>query len=114
VKLNDIGLQIATRELQVNGKKVTVVIGRPEKFPDGQDYFCPYQILGMGDEKVSYAGGVDAVQSLQLALKKIGTDLYTSTEYRTKQLCWDGSDSGELGFPVPDSIRDLAPGLSGL
>ncbi len=109
MQLQDVGVQIATRVLQANDRKITVVIGRPEKFPEGEDYYCPYQILGFGNERVRYAGGVDAVQALQLALQKIGADLYTSQEAQSKQLAWVGGNLGDLGFPVPESIRDLAP-----
>jgi hypothetical protein len=109
MQLQDVGVQIATRDLHVGDKKITVVIGRPEKFPEGEDYYCPYQIVGIGNGRVRYGGGLDAVQALQLALKKIGADLYTSPEAQSKQLSWVGGDAGDLGFPVPDSIRDMAP-----
>lgn len=46
MQLKEVGVQIATRMLDLNGKQVTVVIGRPEKFPDGEDYYCPYQLCG--------------------------------------------------------------------
>lgn len=108
MQLKDVGIQIATRALEAGGKKVTVVIGKPERFPDAEDYYCPYQIVGIGSERVRYAGGVDAVQALQLALKMIGADLYTSPEAETKQLSWTGGDLGDLGFPVPDALQDLA------
>lgn len=110
MQLKDVGMQIATRVLDVGGKRVTVVIGKPEKFPDAEDYYCPYQIVGLGNERVRYAGGVDAVQAMLLALKMIGTDLCTSPEAQAKQLTWQGGQSpGDLGFPVPESVRDLAP-----
>lgn len=110
MQLKDVGMQIATRVLDVSGKRVTVVVGKPEKFPDAEDYYCPYQIVGLGNERVRYAGGVDAVQAMLLALKMIGTDLYTSPEAQAKQLTWQGGQSpGDLGFPVPESVRDLAP-----
>ena len=91
------------------GKTVTVLVGKPEKFPDAEDYYCPYQILGLGNERVRRAGGVDAVQALELALKMIGTDLYTSKESQSGELSWSGGKKGDLGFPVPDVLRDLAP-----
>ncbi len=59
MQLTDVGVQIATRDLQANGRTITVVIGRPEKFPEGEDYYCPYQITGIGNERVRYAGGLD-------------------------------------------------------
>jgi hypothetical protein len=94
MKLNDVGMVVASRELNLPAeKKVTVTIGKPEKLPDAEDYYCPYLIAGIGGERVRYAGGVDAVQALELAFKMIGTDLYTSQEAQAKELtkpviCW--------------------------
>ncbi len=110
MKLNNVGTVVASRELRLSpSKTVTVLIGKPEKFPDSDDYYCPYQILGLGNERVRRAGGMDAVQSLELTLKMIGTDLYTSKEYQAGELIWPGGKQGELGFPVPDILSDLAP-----
>src|SRR4030081_2369044 len=101
MKLKDVGTVIATRELSISvGTTVTVLIGKPEKFPDSEDYYCPYQILGLGNQRVRYAGGIDAVQALELALKMIGTDLYTSKEVQAGELSWPGGKKGDLGFPV--------------
>jgi hypothetical protein len=50
MQLKDVGIQIATGELQANGKKVMIVIGKPEKSSEGDDYYCPYQIVGLGNE----------------------------------------------------------------
>lgn len=111
MKLRSVGTVIATRVLVLSKrKKISVVIGKPRKFRNGMDYYCPLQITGMGDEQVKYSGGVDAVQALQLALEHIGTRLYSSEEARTGRLSWDGgSTKGDLGFPVPHVIRDLLP-----
>jgi hypothetical protein len=110
MKIENVGTIIATRKLALsNGKKVSVIIGRPKKFPDNSGYYCPYQIVGMGKEKVRYAGGVDGVQSLLLALNMIGADLYTSKEAKAGSLRWDGGEKGDLGLPVPDVLRDLVP-----
>jgi hypothetical protein len=109
--LTSIGTAIATRQFDLrDGGKVTVTIGKPERFPDSNDYYCPYQIVGSKRSHVRYAGGVDAVQALDLALKMIGADLYTSDEARNGALSWEGgSEKGDLGFPVPDVLRDLKP-----
>lgn len=111
MKLTSIGPVMARRDLTLTEKGVvSVIVGKPESFPDGNGYYCPYQILGMGDEAVRYAGGEDTVQALILTLKKIGTVLYTSSEAKAGLLSWEaGPAPGDLGFPVPDSIRDLAP-----
>jgi hypothetical protein len=111
MKLSSVGIVIATRVLTLpKGKEVTVAIGKPRKFRNGIDYYCPFQILGMGDDQVRYCGGVDAVQALQLALENIGTRLYSSKDAKTGTLSWDaGRTKGDFGFPVPNVIRDLLP-----
>ena len=44
MQLKDVGVQIAIRELQASGRKITVVIGKPEMFPDGVNFYCPYRM----------------------------------------------------------------------
>jgi len=66
-----LGEVIASRRLFVADEKartleVTVKLGKPKRFPGSADYYCPYQITGLGNERVRYAGGVDAVQALSL------------------------------------------------
>jgi hypothetical protein len=53
------------------GKIVTVLIGKPAMFLDPDDYCCPYHISGISSESFQYVGGVDVVQAIYLALKKI-------------------------------------------
>ena len=95
---------IATRDLRIRTDSglatVVVAIGQPEQLDDSSDYQCPYQIVGFGDERIRRAFGVDAIQALQLAMKMIGADLYTSAEARNGQLSWL-DQIGELGFPRP-------------
>lgn len=100
LELKSIGVLIARRELSFsNGDKVAVLIGKPEPYPDGEDFYCPYQILSIGSECVRYACGIDSAQALLLALNKINADLNCSREAETGQLSWVGS--GDLGFPNP-------------
>jgi hypothetical protein len=68
---------IAVRDLyltdtQGSKRKVQVLIGKPEPFPESEGYSCPFQIVGIGSEKVKYAAGIDAVQALQLVMVMIG------------------------------------------
>ena len=109
MKLESVGEIIATRELDLAGseEKLTVSIGIPKKFPDSSDYFCPFEIRRLRSGKVSYAGGIDGIQALLLALKKIGAELYTSEEAKSGALLWKGARKGNLGFPVPDSLSDI-------
>jgi hypothetical protein len=101
-KLDDV---IATRTLFVASDElpkteVFVRIGRPQQFPDSLDYFCPFEISGVGDDKLAYAAGVDGVQAIQEAMRLIGMELYLKINPRIDgRLRWKGDDSGVLGFP---------------
>lgn len=111
MQLTDIGQLIATRTLKLgneNSTNVVIAIGTPQKFPDEQDYYCPYQITGLADEKVNWCGGIDAIQALLLTLEQIGYSLKNSEEYKKGYLSWHGSDSGNLGFPHHDSSGMLS------
>ncbi len=106
--LEDVGDVIATRDLEISdGSTVQVVIGQPQSFPNGQDFFCPYQITGIGNEKIRHAGGVDSLQALLLALQMISAELYTSDESRAGTLTWLGRRN--FGIPVAPPIEDLVP-----
>jgi hypothetical protein len=69
--VQEIGESIAERTLVMGAEEVVVTIGKPQPFEDGEDYFCPYSIEHAGQKKVSYAGGMDAVQALQLTMKTL-------------------------------------------
>lgn len=104
MKLKSVGQVIASRRLYLIGdekNKISVLIGKPRKFPDSSDYYCPFQILGIRSEKVHFSAGVDAIQALQLAMNMIGALLYTSGEARKNRLRWEGDENGDLGFPRP-------------
>jgi len=96
MKLNNLGVIIARRRLCWPGKegnKITVLIGKPRPFAQSKrfpnrDYYCPYQILGVGDQEIRYAGGVDAVQALQLVFTAIGADLRHINKRRSSTLRW--------------------------
>jgi hypothetical protein len=102
----ELGEVVATRVLRLLGgetspdDEVVVKIGKPQPFPDGRDYFCPYQITGLGDGKVRYSGGIDAIQALHLAIVGAGSDVFALNELCGGQLRWDGDERGDLGFPT--------------
>ena len=116
MNLENVGLVIAERELTLDAdQKVQVLIGKPERSPDGVDWYCPQQIVGIRSGSVRYAMGVDPVQALVLALCMVGAELYASAEYEAGRLSWDcGAVKGDLGFPVTENIRDALPkGMTG-
>jgi hypothetical protein len=107
MKLESVGEIVAVRRLFLEGQEpssgdILVKVGKPQQFPDSTDYYCPYQITGVGDEKVRYAGGIDAVQAIELAFRAIGIDLYVGINREfDDRLRWEGDEHGDLGFPRP-------------
>jgi hypothetical protein len=98
----ELGTAIAERRLRVSdspNRAIWVRLGAPRPFPDDplSNYYCPYQITGVGDERVRYAGGVDALQALELALHLLPTELD-----RLRQGCpglgWLDAPDGDYGF----------------
>src|SRR5262249_2082757 len=99
MKIEDVGEIIAVRVLEYveRGKEksfVEVAIGKPRQFPESTDYYVPYRIKGAGIEKLWYAGGVDAVQALQLVMLGIGSDLLVISRKLPGQLQWVGDIPG--------------------
>jgi hypothetical protein len=107
---------ICERMLSVKGgREVTVRVGAPITSQGGapaagENCYCLYQIVGIGDEKVRKAWGVDSFQAIHMALIRIGSDLYASNEARAGNLIWSaGNVPGDLGFPVFERLADLVP-----
>ncbi|HEY5721274.1 MAG TPA: hypothetical protein VIT45_03040 [Allosphingosinicella sp.] len=108
----ELGEIIARRELSLSGgDPVLIEIGIPfEVKLEHSEYRCPYRITGIGSGRVRASIGIDALQALMLALQVIGSDLYSSEEYRTGRLSWFADDwSRSLGLPVFEGFRDLLP-----
>lgn len=66
---------VARRELQLDGRDVTLVVGAAQAFDaDETDVFCPVRLEESDGTEIwsSRAGGVDSVQALLLALTAAG------------------------------------------
>ena len=66
---------------------------------DFSSFYTPYQLKGVGSERIKYAGGVDAVQSLQIAMKMIGVELEVLHKPSSK-ISWECGEEGDFGFPT--------------
>ncbi len=104
--LDTVGQTIATRDLLLTNetgesRKVEVLIGKPQPAPDAPVFYCPFQIRGVGSERVKYAAGIDAVQSLQLVMLMIAADLKFLNQENGGGLHWEGGTGGDLGFESP-------------
>lgn len=113
--LENVGTVIAARELSLDdAQTIRVLIGTPKQRTDSNEWYCPYQTVGIGSGRVGISFGVDFVQALVLALSMVGAELYCSKEHEAGRLSWEcGAVKGDLGFPVPESIRDVLPGNQG-
>lgn len=91
--------QLERRDAQGVEHEVKVLIGQPQPDPTpGGDWYCPFQILGLADDNVKAAFGVDAVQALTLCLQMIGAQLAHYRNIQGQKLTWLDQDS--LGFPM--------------
>lgn len=100
------GTIIGVRRLSRAGsqKGPTVILGKPRRMRDGEDWECPFRIEGLGSRSrgIQYGYGVDAIQALTTALEGIRVTF----EQSGKRLSWIGGRPGDPGFerPVPTSL----------
>lgn len=99
MKLEKVNSVIAKRTLQAkDGREIEIIFGLPEKFPGDDDFYCPFQLVGLGDEKVRYAGGVDSMQALILALKKLSYYVSSLDEVKNGEIQWLDGSNLDLGL----------------
>lgn len=89
---------IARREytLTTADRTATIVVhlGRPVPFPDdpNDNWYCPWTVDGPDGLWEHYAGGVDALQAVLLAVSGLRADLQLLA--RRGSLTWLGGDLG--------------------
>lgn len=77
-------------------RNVVVRLGKPE--PDGDDWACSFQILGLERERGLRVMGVDAFQALLLAVKALAVNLEAEAKRVGGNFCWLGQATS--GFPI--------------
>lgn len=100
---------IATRNVALDDEnKVLIVIGSPFSVNEAEgEFWCHYQIIGIGKEIIKRSIGIDALQALCMALYNASNDLYFSDEYREGRLAWEGGMTiADLGLPVSDGMLE--------
>jgi hypothetical protein len=101
---------LATRILRLQRRpnvEIPIRVFAPQQ--NGADWSCRFEIgwpEGVVEREVI---GIDAIQALELALRMIGTIVYSSDLHRSGELVWQAPRQG-YGFPVPNTIRDLLIG----
>jgi hypothetical protein len=92
---------IATRSFEVDGKPgFTIRIGRPALAPEGDCWFCHYDIEGPLTKRQGRFGGEDAMQALVNALYCLAVDVELSAENTMGKLSWLGNKT-DFGLPLP-------------
>ena len=86
---------------------ITVRVFAPVQ--DGCDWSCAFSINWPDKLTERKILGIDAIQALELAMRMIGTELYTSKYHKAGRLVWLQPGDG-YGFPVPNTIRDMLIG----
>jgi hypothetical protein len=100
---------IARREFTIgkDGKRrLDALVYTPVE--DGvEDFRCEYEIREDGVlTRASQDYGVDSMQALILALRKLGADIMTSEHVMKKELYWNDHND-DLGLLLPKSLSDL-------
>lgn len=108
----ELGTIVAERRMRVTGHTeldVRVRIGMPRLFPDDplQNYYCPYQIVGIGSEEVEYVSGGDAFKALELALCALPIEL-DSLRRCYPGLGYQDCADGDYGFSLVSALRHHA------
>lgn len=92
MEISEIGVVIAERVFRLRDAKgesnVKILLGMPRNFPDSSDFYAPYQIIGAGSERIRYAGGVDSLQSIELALQIICSEVEGIKSGKKGELIW--------------------------
>lgn len=101
---------IASRVLEVDGKpEFHIRLGRPKEAPEGDCWFCAYDISGPLTKRKGRFGGEDAMQALILAIYCISVEVEICAENAQGKLSWAG-DMKDFGFPSPP-IRSAPDGI---
>ena len=93
------------RVYKVDGNDVECRFFPPEQ--DRGDYLCRYEIDLPNKPIASRAYGVDQVQALLLAMQKAHVELLVMRDKLGRRVEW--LDDENLGLPISEVIRDLAP-----
>ena len=76
-------------------KRVTVRLGQPEKISD-LEWRSVVEIVRGKRRETEFVYGIDAFQSLTIAIEFIGYEL----DKGGRQITWEGGGPGDTGFPM--------------
>lgn len=99
---------LGERELNsYSGPTLAVTVWVPTVTPHG-DFECRYRITGAGDERAGRSVGIDGIQAVLLALKKIGSDIgFLEDTLSTEFFIGSGERLPSHGFPEIEGTRQI-------
>ena len=103
----EMGKVVASRRLYLVDSPETVFevsVGEPQSFPDGQDFYCPIQIIGKSESRVFYGAGIDSMQALDLALNNLASYVNSLNRDFGGKVRWIDDDT-KLGFTMIDGTK---------
>ena len=101
----NLGTVIASRTVKWRPEEgtnadVSIVVGTPQDASEFAGVLVPFQIIGLGRDRVRFAVGVDGIQAFLLALRMIRADLERLQLDLNGRLVWLDDDSGSCGLDV--------------
>ncbi|MFI7470624.1 DUF6968 family protein [Nonomuraea sp. NPDC049646] len=111
-ELGEIAVERQLEALAGDGTRrpVTIRFGTPrlDQLSVNGDWCCPHQILGLGDQEVGAAFGVDSLQALLLSVYKVRLKLEERALASSVRLDWLGwPDLGLTVGPGPHPALDV-------
>lgn len=109
-----LGEVVTERQLEAvasDGARTPVVLRTGTPLPDpvaGGDWYCPFQMVGLGEDAVEVTFGIDSLQAFLLSLHRARHLLRQRAEAASVRLDWLGQ--GELG--LPEDPMALSPGMT--
>jgi hypothetical protein len=102
MQIDTIGEVVATRKLYLvdePSKETLVKIGKPQP-SNHNDYCCPVQVTGIGEERVYGIFGVDSVQAVELGMRFLGSELQRLNTRYEGRIRWGDAPNGWFGLPM--------------
>lgn len=78
-------------------------LGRPVK--EGEDWRCPFEVVGLGERRLEAAHGADSVQALLLALAKLRVVVAALALEHRGRIAFDG----RVGPGIPSLFEEPPP-----
>ena len=92
----DIKDTVLTRRFELDDRNVDLYVW-PSEPAKHDNVSCDFQIIGLGDDKISKMYGVDSIQAISLAIQVAASKLYGSEAWLEGRLTWLGLR--DLGLP---------------